>query len=263
MLVLRRKLFWLLLAIASLNFIFLFATIYLKAQIVADNPQVQRFIDQVLSSVTGRGDTYREFMFMQSTVTMLMLAFAGSTMVGDDVRYGGLTYYLSRRIGRWHYLLGKMLAISLLIALTTIVPALILYVQYGLLTDSTKYFAENWRIFIGILGYGLAMCVTLSLVLIALASWLPRTVQLVMAWVGLFAFLPVVSGIMREVLKNRYWLLLNLWRDLRIVGVWCFGAVKDDADAKLLWPAIIIVIGVCVAAVFAVLPRLRGARVVT
>jgi ABC-2 type transport system permease protein len=252
MLVLRRKIFWLLLLFASLHFMFLFATIYLKAQIVAENPNFQRFLDQVLSSVTGRGDTYREFMFAQATVTMLMMAFAGGTLVGDDVRHGGLTFYLSRRIGRWHYLVGKMLAISLLVSLTTTLPALILFVQYGLLTDSTSYFLENWTILRGILGYGLAMSVTLSLVLIALASWLPRTVQLVMAWVGLFAFLPLVGGLLRVTLNDRYWLLLSLWRDLRLVGLWCFGAVAEDADAKLLWPAMAIVVGVCVLSLFAV-----------
>lgn len=263
MLVLRRKLFWCLLALASLNFLFLFATIYLKAQIVAENPGFQRFLDQALSSVTGRGDTYREFMFAQATVTMLMMAFAGSTLVGDDVRHGGLTFYLSRRIGRWHYLIGKMLAISLLVSLTTTLPALILYFQYGLLTDSTTYFRENWTILRGILGYGLAMSVTLSLVLIALATWLPRTVQLVMAWVGIFAFLPLIGGLLREALGNRQWLLLALWRDLRLIGLWCFGAVSEDADAKLLVPAMCVVVAVCVVSLIAVLPRLRGSRVVS
>ena len=42
-LVLRRKLFWLLLGLALMNFLFLFATIYLKAEISVENPTIGRF----------------------------------------------------------------------------------------------------------------------------------------------------------------------------------------------------------------------------
>jgi hypothetical protein len=79
MLVLRRRLFWFFLALALFHFLFLFASIYLKAQIRAQNPGFQRFLDRVLSSVTGTGETYRDFMFAQGTVTMLLLG--GSTTV--------------------------------------------------------------------------------------------------------------------------------------------------------------------------------------
>src|SRR4051812_42139749 len=102
-------------------------------------------------------------MFTQGTVTMLLLAFAGALVVGDDMRQGGLTFYLSRRIGRWHYVLGKLLSIGLLVSLTTMLPALVLYVEFGMLTDSFTYFRENLGILRGILGYGLVLAVTLSL----------------------------------------------------------------------------------------------------
>jgi hypothetical protein len=55
LLVLRRKIFWLLLALALMNFLFVFATIYLKAQISAQNPAIRQFVDQILRSVTGSG----------------------------------------------------------------------------------------------------------------------------------------------------------------------------------------------------------------
>ena len=108
-LVLKRKLFWILLGLALINFLFLFALIYLKAQITIEQPRISQFVDRVLTGVVGDGDTYLEFMFAQGTVTMLVLAFAGEMLVGNDFREGGLTFYLSRRIGRWHYVVGKLL----------------------------------------------------------------------------------------------------------------------------------------------------------
>lgn len=262
LLVLRRRVFWLLLGLALLDFLFMFATIYLKAQITTQNPGFRRFVDNILSNVTGTGETYRDFMFAQGTVTMLLLAFAGTTLVGDDLRHGGLTFYLSRRLGKWHYVLGKLLSIGLLVSLTTTIPALVLYAEYGLLTESTAYFRENLGILRGILGYGFTLSLVLSLVLLALASWLPRTVPLVMAWTGIFAFLPVAGGLLREAYGERRWLLLSLWRDVRLIGTWFFGAVDTQRELELLNPSLLTVALVCVAAMIAIWPRIRAARIV-
>jgi len=262
-LVLRRKLFWLLLALAGMNFLFVFATIYLKAQIGVQNPGIKRFVDQVLRSVTGTGETYRDFMFAQGTVTMLLLAFAGATVVGDDLRQGALTFYLSRRIGKWHYVVGKLLAIGLLVSLTTTLPALVLYIEYGLLTDSFTYFRENLGILRGILGYGLALAVTLSLLLFALTSLLKKTVPLVMAWACVFVLLPAVAALMREVFHGRNWQLLMLWRDLRLVGTWCFGGIDSDNELAQINPALAIVVGVWVVSALVIASQVRAVKVVT
>lgn len=263
LLVLRRRLFWLLLALAGMNFLFVFATIYFKAQIGAENPAIKRFVDQVLRSVTGTGETYRDFMFAQGTVTMLLLAFAGATIVGDDLRQGGLTFYLSRRVSRWHYVMGKLLAIGLLVSLTTTVPALVLYVEYGVLTDSTTYFTDNLGILRGILGYGLALAVALSLLLFALSSWLQKTVPLVMAWACVFLLLPALALLLREVYDERNWQLLMLWRYLRLIGTWCFGGLDSDNELAQIYPALAIMVGVWVASWLVITTQVRAVKVVT
>jgi len=262
MLVVRRKLFLCLLGLALVNFLFLFAMIYFKGQIVAEHPAMARFVDHVLSSVTGKGKTYRDFMFAQGTVTMLVLALAGAMLIGDDMRTGGLTFYLSRRIGRRHYVAGKLLTIGMLVSMTTTLPALVLYLEYGLLADSVSYFREEYRILLGILGYGLILAVVLGLLLFALAAWVQKTVPLVMSWACLFVFLPAIGVILREVYDDRRWLLLMLWRDVRMLGSWCFGAVDPDRDGHLLGWSALIVLGVCVISAVALIPRVRAVRVV-
>jgi ABC-2 type transport system permease protein len=261
-LVLRKKLFWLLLALAALNFLFLFATIYLKAQVSAENPAVARFVDSVLRSVTGEGKSYRDFMFAQGTVTMLLLAFAGELLIGGDFRHGGLTFYLSRRMARRHYIQGKLLSIGLLVLLTTTAPALILFAEYGLLADSLSYFHQNWRIVVGIVGYGLLMAVTLSLLLMALASWFPRTVPLVMCWACIFVLLPAMGALLHEVFGHPHWRLIMLWRNIRLVGSWFFGAVAREEDLALVPWAALVVAAVCLVCLLALLPRVRAVRVV-
>ncbi len=262
LLVLRRKLFWILLGLALLNFLFMFALIYLKAQLSAQNPAIERFVDRILTSVTGTGDSYLNFMFLQGTVTMLMLAFAGEVLVGSDFQQGGLTFYLSRRISRRHYALGKLLGIGMLVSITTTIPAVILFIEYGAMTDSLTYLRENWRILLGILGYGTVMATVLSLVLFALAAWLQKTVPLVMAWAALFVLLPVLGRILSRVQDEESWLLIMLWRNLRLLGSWCFGSVDAGEETELIGWAASVVLIVCAASVAAIIPRLRAIRVV-
>ena len=121
----------------------------------------------------GSGTTFLNFMVAQGTVTMILLAFAGSVLAGNDHSRGGLIFYLSRRINVVHYAAGKLLAIGLIISLTTTLPALVLFIEYGLLGDTGTYFGEKYPIFFGILGYGALLSLAVGLLLFALVSWMP------------------------------------------------------------------------------------------
>jgi ABC-type transport system involved in multi-copper enzyme maturation permease subunit len=260
-LVLRRRLFWLLIAFSLLDFLFLFATIYIKAQINVHNPAVGKFVNEVLRSVTGSGETYRDFMFAQGTMTMLVLAFVGEMLVGGDYDRGGLTFYLSRRLGRRHYVVGKLLAISAIVALTTVVPALVLYAEYGFLTDSLTYFRENWRILLGIVGYGTLMAISLSLLLFALASWLNKTVPLVMSWACIFVLLPGLGEMLRKTYGDGRWRLLSFWGDIRLLGNWCFGSTTEREGRLVVW-AVATVVAVWIVCAIAIVPRVRAVQVI-
>ncbi len=106
----------------------------------------------------GQENGYVAFMYRQSIVVMILLAFSGSLLVGHDFRFRSLPFYLSRRIDRRHYIVGKLLAVSTLIAMLTILPALLLFIEYGMFTGSLDYWTRNWQIPISVLGYGAVTC---------------------------------------------------------------------------------------------------------
>jgi len=261
LLVFRRKLFWLFLGIALLTFMFRFGVIYLLAELDTQQPGIGRMLSRLDPNLEGSGRTFLNFMLAQGTVTMILLAFAGSVLAGNDHQRGGLTFYLSRRINVLHYTGGKLLAIGLLVSLTTTLPALVLFLEQGMLGDTAKYFSENYNIAIGILGYGGLIAVTLGLLLFALVSWMPRPVPLVMSWACLFVFLPVLSGILSWVFDDRHWRLLNLWRDLYAIGSRCFGeaAVRSSDEAQLP-EAAAVVFSVCLVSFIAIVVRIRQLR---
>jgi ABC-2 type transport system permease protein len=163
------------------------------------------------------------------------------------------------------------LGIAALVSLVTTIPAVVLYVQYGMMTLEETYFQDTYQtILFGILIYGSLVSVTLSLLCVGLGSWLHRTVPLVMSWGMLFILMPVVSAALHRIFASNFrdrsekssWLLLNFWRDLRIIGEYFFDDLKD-ADAPYLPAMVLIVLTVSLLSALAAWWKLRVIRVVS
>jgi hypothetical protein len=103
----------------------------------------------------------------------------------------------------------------------TTVPAIILWIEAGLLYDWKSYYLDNYYLLFGIIGYGLVLSTTLSLLVVATAIWVRRTVPMVMVWMGMFVFLRTLAGWLVEALKDERWRLIDLWNDLYLCGLSC------------------------------------------
>ena len=223
---LRRKLFWLLYAFKLFLFLMFFMGTYLLDW--ADShianlppgrvpPRLLDIVKRGLSVLAGGRDTFAYFFNFQATMVVVTLALAGSVIVGNDFTQRSLAFYLSKPISRWQYLLGKCLAIGVVVNLLTTLPALLLFLQNGL--DDYGYFRESWPLLLGILGYGLILTTFLSIFLVAVVTAVRRTVPLVLVWVSLFLFLHAVAVLLVDVVKwNSAWRLLDLWNDMSSAG---------------------------------------------
>ena len=261
--VFRRKSYWVVIGLGLLQFIVFFAIIYAVTQLGAFK---NRVLEQLNFVADPSGDSdrngYLMFMERQSLVVMMLLAFAGSLLVGSDFRLKSLPFYLSRRIDRRHYIVGKLLAIGAIVGLLTVVPALLLYLEYGAFTSSFEYWLDNWKLVLSILGYGLVLCTVLSIMLVTLSAYLQRTAPIAITWSSLFFMLVVIARQMRDVTGNRNWLLLDPWRDMRYVGRYCFGYFPGAEDRELGMRAFAILSGVCVVCLVALAYRVRAVDVV-
>jgi hypothetical protein len=187
--------------------------------------------------LNGSAETFRNFFWYEASSVMIVLAFAGSVLIGNDLRFGSLPFYLSKPISRWHYLLGKGLAVAVFLNLFTTVPAIALFVQYGLL-ESWDYFFEQSHLLVGILGYGLLLTATLTVILLALASWLQKTVPLVMAWTTLFVFCHGMSRALVELLRmSPRFRLIDVWGCTYLLGNRFLGIAPENVRPQLQPPA--------------------------
>src|SRR5205823_3793311 len=132
--------------------------------------------------------------------------------------FGSLPFYLAKPVSRWHYLAGKALAVAVFVNLLTTLPALVLFVQFGLLSG-WDYFADKALLALGIVAYGAVLTASLSTVLLAAAMWLRKTVPLVMVWTTLFFFCRVVTEVLvRGLSFDKHLRLFDLWNDTYLVG---------------------------------------------
>jgi ABC-2 type transport system permease protein len=240
MMVIRRKLFWGLYAFALFTFLIFFFGQYLLAWaetqlaeqsvqlgIVQMDPRV--LIKQLRDGMqlNGSAVTYRNFFWYQGYMVMVLLAMAGSIIVGNDFHHGSLPFYLSKPLTAWHYMLGKCLAVAVFVNLMTTVPAVVLFVQYRTLYEWGDLGSEL-HLLAGIIGYGMVLTVFLSLMLVATATWLRRTVPLIMVWTTLFVFLQLMARALVDGLRyDARWRLIDLWNDSYVIGNFCLGIATD------------------------------------
>ncbi len=243
-LVFRRRLFWTLYALSMLIFLFYFfgqyLQIFLEQKLGEENLRLGGTFTRNLKpelllksmrnalQLNGSADTYGNFLWFEGYIVVVILAFVGSVLIGNDFHHGSMPFYLSKPIGRWHYVAGKCLAIGVLVNMMTTGPCLLLYIEYGFI-DSWDYYIDQSQLLLGVLGYGALLTVTLSLLLMATATWLRRTVPMVMIWITIF----ILGRLMQRWLVDglrlpEHWRLIDLWNNMYLAGVWLMGKDHDD-----------------------------------
>ena len=278
-LLLRRKLFWALYSLALMVFFFYFYMQYLvvwvqqqasdKTAMVAGVPvrisEFTKFLDRL--NLNGTAHTFGNFIWFEGYVAMIVLALAGAILVGNDFHHGSLPFYLSKPIGRRHYILGKVLGIGAFVNLLTTIPAVLLFFQAGLLYDWQTYYLDNWKLLAGILAYGAMLTVVLSLLLVTTAVLVRRTVPLIMVWTGVFVLCRALAGFLAENQRlGAQWRLMDLWNNLYLCGLYFLGADRSAAktgfDQPPVWQAALVLVAVCAGCCLLLRKRVQAVEVV-
>lgn len=262
--VFRRKSYWIVIALGLLQFLIYWALIYAVNQVNFPH-RVQTDILKFMgfgSTTSGDGNGYIRFMRQQSVIVMILLAFAGSLLVGADFRMNSLPFYLSRRINRMHYIVGKLMAISAIVSLMTVLPALLLFFEYGFLTASFDYWIDNWRIPVSVIVYGAIICAVLSTLIVTLSAYLQRVAPIAITWSSVFVLLGSMARFLRSGDGSNYWGLIDPWRDMRYVGRLCFGDFETQEQYDFACWALLVLIAVCSLALVALVRRVRAVDIV-
>ena len=217
--------------------------------------------------LNGSADTYANFIWFEGYIVMVILALIGSAAIGNDFHHGSLPFYLSKPIGPFHYIFGKCLAVGIFINLITTIPAVLLFIEYGFI-DTWSYYWDNLRLFLGIIFYGSLITITLSLLLIATASWVKRTMPMVMIWTVMMVLGRMIQRWLVDGLHLRKeWRLIDIWNDLYLAGHWALGtpheALRPPWQMQPSYHAALLVIGICiVTCIFYLRKKIQAVEIV-
>ena len=143
-----------------------------------------------------------------------------------------------------------------------------MFLEYGFI-DEWNFYIDSFRLLVGILAYGAALTVTLSLLLLVTATWLRKTVPLVMVWTAAFVMARLVQRWLVDGLDMHVeWRLLDIWNDMYLFGQWVFGRGTrgflrpTNQHQPAYWKATAVMVAVCVACAVYLRKRVRAVEVV-
>ena len=228
---------------------------------------------QELQFLNIDGDFFRRLFTIETFLSFLLITFIGPNLVAPDLANNALPLYLSRPFSKREYILGKLSVLVTVTSLITWVPGLLL-VGVTANEEGFKWLWENIRIPIGIVVGSWIWILTVSLIALALSSWIKVRPGTIFALFGLFFALTTfgfLANLMLE-LRPAWGVLLQmnatmqaLW-DWLLVGGTSYGEVLERGrmveSGVPSWAALISLMGFSSLALFLLLKKIRACEVV-
>ena len=199
----------------------------------------------------------------QSWIALAITSWVAPRLISYDLSDNALPILLSRPISRFGYVFGKFIALFASLSAVTWVPCLLLFAYQGY-SSPQPWVGENLRIAGGLLMGAVIWITFLSILGLALSSWVKwRIVATGIIFAAIFV--PAgVGGVMSAILRTRWGFLLNipymmsvLWR--RLLGAPDFARFGVSLPTTAIAAMLALV---CVASVAMLNARIRAREVV-
>jgi ABC-type transport system involved in multi-copper enzyme maturation permease subunit len=230
---------------------------------VADNPIARALIMRGGPSLTIGESFFLKVLETQCWFALVLAAWIAPRLVSFDLSDNALPILLSHPISRFSYLLGKFLALALSLSYVTWIPVLVLFV-YQCYASQEPWAMAHLSLAFGIFAGAVLWIVVLSLIGLAVSSWVKWRV---IATGAIFAvvFVPAgVGGIASAILRTKWGLLLNV--PVVMTEIWqrMLGA-PEIMNARLEMPTsalVAVLLLACLGCVAVLNARIRAREVV-
>jgi hypothetical protein len=130
-------------------------------------------------------------------------------LLASDRRTGGLQIYFSRPITKLDYMLGKILAATCFVALTTVVPCLLLWIESVAFGSASTFTWRTWVAPLAIVGASAFYALWTVALVLSLSAVMrrPAFVTIVAAFVNLA--LEMLGEILAEAYRDKAWHVLQ------------------------------------------------------
>lgn len=186
----RKPAFWIPAALVALSYVIQALFLYIFRQ------QIEQF-GEAAGVIPGQQTIFRDTLWRGLTWTWLPLFLvalvAGAGSLAADNRANALLVYLSKPITKTDYLVGKWVGVFVLLALVSVVPAVLTFLFMAAAYNSEGFLRDNPWLFPRLLGATLLPAFLHASIVIGLSAWSksPRIVGATYA--GLFFVTLIVS----------------------------------------------------------------------
>jgi ABC-type transport system involved in multi-copper enzyme maturation permease subunit len=238
--------------------------VYLIGIYLANNP-VARMVIMRGNSANLEIDArfFMRVLVSQCWLALVVTAWIAPRLVSFDLSDNALPILLSHPISRFGYVFGKFIALFSSLSFVTWIPCLLLFAYQGYASPK-PWVADNLRVAGGLLTGSIVWIVLLSLLGLALSSWVKWRV---VATGIIFAavFVPAgVGGVASAILRTKWGFLLNLpvmmtqlWQ--RLLGVAEFNRIGRDIPNAAI---VVMLLSICLVCVAMLNARIRAREVV-
>jgi ABC-type transport system involved in multi-copper enzyme maturation permease subunit len=238
--------------------------VYLIVIYLANNPVARMLIMRGNSSgLAIDASFFLKVLVSQCWLALILTAWIAPRLVSFDLSDNALPILLSHPITRFGFVFGKFIALFSSLSLVTWIPCLLLFAYQGYASPK-PWMADNLQVAGGLLAGSMLWIVILSILGLALSSWVKWRV---VATGIIFAavFVPAgVGGVASAILRTKWGLLLNLpvmmtqlWQ--RLLGVAEFNRIGKDLPNAAIATMLFLICFVCVIMLNA---RIRAREVV-
>ncbi len=238
--------------------------IFLIGIYLANNPLARALIVKGSSGAIDIDAGYfLKMLEFQSWLALILTAWIAPRLISFDLADNALPILLSHPVSRFGYVLGKFLAMFMFLSIVTWIPCLLLF-AYQAYSSPLPWFAAHLSIAAGLFSGAILWITVLSILGLALSSWVKWRV---VATGAIFAavFVPAgVGAIMSAILRTRWGFLLNLPMMMSVLWQRMLGAHPIFAEKYALpTPAILaMLLASCVCFVAMLNARIRAREVV-
>jgi ABC-type transport system involved in multi-copper enzyme maturation permease subunit len=249
--------------IGLFTFSMLPVVVFIVGIYLANNPLARQLMKANPQNFIIDAAFFLKILQVQSWLALVLTSWIAPRLITFDLADNALPILLSHPISRFDYVFGKFIALFASLSAVTWIPCLMLFAYQGY-SSPLPWIGANLSMAVGLLAGSLIWIVFLSILGLALSSWVKWRV---VATGIIFAavFVPAgVGGIISAILRTRWGFLLNipvimseLWR--RLLGAPDFMPFGQTLPTSAIALMLLAVCVVCVAMLNA---RIRAREVV-
>lgn len=217
-----------------------------------------------LSFLKIDGAFFQKFIFRISPfpsvfLIALVVIFSGAGLISNDLKHNSLSLYLSKPISWIDYLIGKFVVIGIILFGMTLIPALLLFLEHVLLTDS-PFLKDYYWIPLSIILYSVIIAAITSLLMLVFSSLTTNLRYAIIGFCAVWFGLPILHLILEEVISSSTVGLVSIWANFDRIGTALFG-LQSGYNIHWSW-TVLLLTALTAACILVLRHRIRAVEIV-